>query len=553
MIGSQYWAGSNFSAFQLVSYQRSIANFVEILTGKSIPVNYATQGDSKTDGETITISSDINESTLDSVVGLALHEASHILLTDFDIVRGFPKELARISKNSIHYSDNSLCFSLFNFVEDRRIDNFVYTSSPGYRTYYKEMYERYFFSEEVDKILKTSFKTPTKQSYLCRIINLFNKNNDLSTLPALGDVYNVVDIDNIGRLKSSRDSLDIAIEIYNLIKPHIVEGENEVTQSEGLNKQEKFLRGQVKKETLTQKKVKEIQKVAKLDFKEKDIDGTNVLDLKLDSNLIKSVGLGYINFRPSIQDLNMSYINEGIRLGKKLTKKLQLLNDSKQEKISYKTRGQLDIKRLPLYSSESNIFHTINQHQTQQNDFHLSVDLSGSMKGSKFERSLKLATALCYCSLKIKDFNFSLSFRTTSLQSKHRTILINAFDSRKNTLRDISLLRGLEPAGGTPEGVLLEYVSKKLPKNSYIFSITDGAPNYKSSFEESSNHTKKCVNRIGKTGYKLVSFFVKGTYDKEIARKNFVETYKKNGYFIDINNINEVSKSINNILLKSVL
>jgi hypothetical protein len=101
MTGSQYWAGNDFSAFKLVSYQRSIVNFVEILTGKNIPVNYATQGDSKTDGTSIIISSHINENTLDSVVGLALHEASHILLTDFEYVRKFTTKLNEITPNSI--------------------------------------------------------------------------------------------------------------------------------------------------------------------------------------------------------------------------------------------------------------------------------------------------------------------------------------------------------------------------------------------------------------------------------------------------------------------
>ncbi len=551
MTGSQYWAGNDFSAFELVSYQRSIANFIEILTGINIPVTYATKGDSKTDGKSVVISSDINKNTLDSVVGLALHEASHILLTDFDLVQQFSTKICKITKTNMTHDDIKLCFMLFNFVEDRRIDHFVYSTSPGYKTYYDKMYEKYFFSESVDNLLRESYKTPTKDSYLCRIINLFNKNNDLNTLPALKDVYNVVDITNIDRLKSTRDSLDIAIEIYNLIKPHIIENDDKVTENENLKQQENFIKGQVKKNNLSKKKQQQIQKIAKLKFKRKSIDGTNILDLKLDHNLLKSVGLGCIDFKPSTQEQKISHINEGVRLGKRLTKKLQLLNDPQQEKVSYKTRGQLDIKRLPLYSSENNIFHTISQHQTQQNDFHLSVDLSGSMKGPKFVRSLKLAAALCYCSLKIKDFNFSLSFRTTNTYGEE-AILINAFNSRKNSLRDIYLLKGLEPLGGTPEGVLLEHVSKKLPKNSYIFSITDGAPNYKSSVVESSIHTKKCVSRINKAGYKLVSFFVKGTYDKESAYKNFVETYKKNGHFIDINNINEVSKSINSILLDKV-
>ena len=552
MTGSQYWAGNDFSAFKLVSYQRSIVNFVEILTGKNIPVNYATQGDSKTNGTSIVISSHINENILDSVVGLALHEASHILLTDFEYVYKFTTKLKQIAPNLIFPLDTSMCFLIFNFIEDRRIDYFVYSTSPGYRVYYDKMYKRYFFNEEVDNILKNYYKTPTKDAYLCRIINLFNQNNDLNTLPALKDVYNMVDIENIDRLKSTRDSLKLAIEIYNLVKPHIVENDpNPPSQYEGTDKQENFLRGKVEKKKLSEGESQQIQKIAKLKFKETNIEGTPILDLKLNTNLVKSVGLGFISWNSTSQETHEKFINEGIQLGKKLTKKLQLLNDSQVEKISYKTKGQLDIKRLPLYLSENNLFYTVNKHINQQQDIHLSIDLSGSMGGPKFERSLKLASALCYCSLKIMGFNFSLSFRTTNSNGQS-AILINAFDSRKNTLKDIRLLKCLYPNGGTPEGVLLEYISKQLSPNSYIFSITDGSPNYKSNEKDSVKHTKECVNRINRIGYKLVSFFVRGTYDNESSYKNFQEIYKKNGYFIDINNINEISKSINKVLLERV-
>ena len=57
-----------------------------ILTGQNIPVKF--QGsDSYTDGKTITISSNINEKNFDPTVGLALHEASHILKSDFDFLK----------------------------------------------------------------------------------------------------------------------------------------------------------------------------------------------------------------------------------------------------------------------------------------------------------------------------------------------------------------------------------------------------------------------------------------------------------------------------------
>ena len=71
---------------ELASYKRAISNFCNILTGQSIPVKFK-GSDSYTDGKTINISSTINEKNFDPTVGLALHEASHILKSDFDFLK----------------------------------------------------------------------------------------------------------------------------------------------------------------------------------------------------------------------------------------------------------------------------------------------------------------------------------------------------------------------------------------------------------------------------------------------------------------------------------
>ena len=101
---SSFWMGdsmdSHYSIFDnedlkpsidiiaLSSYRRAIANFVSILTGdSSIKVNYTTSGGSYTDGKTVTISSKMDDKFYDSTVGLALHEGSHIKLSDFDFLR----------------------------------------------------------------------------------------------------------------------------------------------------------------------------------------------------------------------------------------------------------------------------------------------------------------------------------------------------------------------------------------------------------------------------------------------------------------------------------
>ena len=72
----------------LASYRRAISNFVSIVTGKTdIKVTFETSGDSYTDGREVTISSKLDDKLFDSTVGLALHEGSHILLSDFDFLK----------------------------------------------------------------------------------------------------------------------------------------------------------------------------------------------------------------------------------------------------------------------------------------------------------------------------------------------------------------------------------------------------------------------------------------------------------------------------------
>ena len=86
--GSKYWdkhSGGKFDLIELTHTQRNITNFVKILTGEEIPVEFTTTGDSMTDGKLITISSKITQKTLDSIIGLALHEGAHCTYTNFDL------------------------------------------------------------------------------------------------------------------------------------------------------------------------------------------------------------------------------------------------------------------------------------------------------------------------------------------------------------------------------------------------------------------------------------------------------------------------------------
>ena len=89
---------------------------------------------------------------------------------------------------------------LLNFIEDRRIDNLVYYNAPGYQDYYRAMYERHFYSKTVDQGLKgKEYREENYESYMFRIINMFNKNADPTALQILPTIYKAVDLENIGR------------------------------------------------------------------------------------------------------------------------------------------------------------------------------------------------------------------------------------------------------------------------------------------------------------------------------------------------------------------
>ena len=222
---------------KLMAYKRSIGNFVSIVTGKSIPVTFDGRGDdSYTDGKEVVISAKLDDKEFDPVVGLALHEGSHIALTDFDVLRnmmynnGFPtsvdlyelSEKYNIDTTSVGYQIKSNLKNLLNYVEDRRIDNYIYKSAPGYRGYYESMYDKYFHSKSIDKGLESSeYRTEDWDSYMFRIINLTNENRDLDALKGLREIWNVIDLRNISRLKSSWDALDVAGELLMIIEKNI--------------------------------------------------------------------------------------------------------------------------------------------------------------------------------------------------------------------------------------------------------------------------------------------------------------------------------------------
>ncbi len=250
--GCKYWLGEDSynklttkssnkgeNIMKYASIKRAIANFVRITTGMDIPVVYHSGKSNYTNGKKVTLSSDvIHEHNFDAAVGLALHEGSHIKLTSFEAMRDMginplidqlldkyfgkltnasPAEIPVLKEKR----DTALLNfrSLFNWLEDRRIDSFIYETAPGYRHYYKSMYAKYFEAPIITKALKSKyFRRENWKSYDMRITNLTNPASDINALKELPRIVKLIDINNINRFKTTKEILNLAIEVFDIIQ-----------------------------------------------------------------------------------------------------------------------------------------------------------------------------------------------------------------------------------------------------------------------------------------------------------------------------------------------
>jgi len=589
---SAYWLShtptEKFNLIELAHTQRAVSNFVKILTKKEIPVEFFenNQGDSMTDGKKISISSTINMHNIDSVVGLALHEGAHCKHTDFYVLK-------KITNRLLH--DNLMggrrwIELLLNFIEDRRIDNLVYHNAPGYQDYYRAMYERYYYSKTVDQGLTgKEYRGENWEHYMFRIINMFNKNADPTALKMLPQVYKVVDLENIGRLTSTKHSLELAITIYNLINkyfaaqpstPHQIQENrkgakhNKTSKEEikkAFSKQENFLKGQTSKSSLSKKEIKQVEAIGKSNIKIKDV---KILDTSCPVHVIKGITPALIESNLygifNLTDLKFrKQVEDGINIGKKLLRKLQVRNEQITLASKRLKTGKIDPRRIYAANFEDDLFYKIDRANYKPISLHVSIDGSGSMEGTKWWQTLTNTIALGYVALKMDNINLTISIRTSGKdpslvsQTAQIPLLILAFDSKKHTLRDLKRLAYYKCNGLTPEGMCLNALNEFIPNSSYyldsyLINMSDGYPTFeKAGFsyrgEEAILDTSKAVNNIKKKGVKILSYFIQSSTTEIKERelnKNFQIMYGKGASFINPKNLNEVTKTLNNLFLE---
>jgi hypothetical protein len=270
MSNSSFWYDNKYNSLdddstptvaddnmEKAALQRAIANFVSITTGANIPVKFNTKDSSYTDGQTVVLGGNINEKNFDHVVGLALHEASHVSLTDFNVLstidpynvpfqQSEPVDLVhtkyfieneKYTIPAAQYASAKIK-DLINIIEDRRIDYHIFKNAPGYKGYYHSMYKKYFNAKVIDKALKNNTKVEeTWNDYMFHLINMTNANRNIDALPLLRTIYTMIDLNNINRLKTTESVKQLAIEVFMLIENSLSKPEDDSSEDEQQSQQ----------------------------------------------------------------------------------------------------------------------------------------------------------------------------------------------------------------------------------------------------------------------------------------------------------------------------
>ena len=203
---------------------------------------------------------------------------------------------------------------------------------------------------------------------------------------------------------------------------------------------------------------------------------------------------------------------------------------------------------------------------------HISLDLSGSMRGEKLTQTIQTAVSIAYAACNLKNFDVEITLRGTSNvfdvrnlgRNNHEEypLLAYFFDSRKDSVKKLNQLKYLTIRGMTPEGICLEEIGKRLPlvnhyNEVYLLNISDGLPNiHNNSYNLTTavNHTKKVVRGIRANKVGILSYYIHDTWDKsQKSKEAFTKMYGKDAKFIDVNNTSMIAKTINNLLLNNTL
>lgn len=503
---------NNLNEFNLTILRKYLTNVARILgSNNDYEVIYSNNNTSYVDQNKIKLNYRLVGENIDYAVGdiikaLALNLFSNDFQDTYNKI--FKKE-----GRTIHE------FQIYKWLETyRSINLFSLDHLGGYKPYLDKWFEEKFYT--FDQLVASIFKIEVENIIILEELKNLVRNHFPTNL---------------------RESIELSNDIYDFLKLNLPT--HKIDQNEDISVDN--TQGEpVKKGRFEFSKFDKSNVISVDDFEFKeyqhstlisDINGEDELKYLTPSMLGKSLNTN-----------NRAYIDEGLKLGKKLTKKLKFKNQHQSTVYSGQKRGYLDKKSLNRVRFTNRVFSKTIMSDQKPTHIHLSIDGSGSMNDKgKYRDAIKLCAGLMLISKELPDVRISISSRNVGHNQLATTTIF--FDSDKDSFKQgINKLDKISFAKGTPEGMcfggILDYINNPNEKT-YFINVSDGAPSI-NVFPDVIEVTKKQVKRFQTHNIQVLSYLV----DSD-EFSIFQEMYGKSSVKLNIEDFNQISNDINKLLI----
>jgi len=254
---------------------------------------------------------------------------------------------------------------------------------------------------------------------------------------------------------------------------------------------------------------------------------------------------------------NKTAVEDGIRIGTLLGKKLQVRSEDRTTVYNRQKIGKIDKRMISsLGFGNENVFQFNEVDTYNRANLHVSIDASGSMSGSKWDKTITNVVALCKAVDMIAGLEIQVTFRTST---NSKPYVVMAYDSRVDKFSKVKrVFPSLNVAGTTPEGlcfeaIMKEFLASSTTMDSYFINISDGEPyfhgdGFSYSGSPAFTHTHKMVQKIEAMGIKTLSYFV-DDYPRDTVSSGFRTMYGKGAQAIDVTNLSQITKTVNNMFM----
>jgi len=286
----------------------------------------------------------------------------------------------------------------------------------------------------------------------------------------------------------------------------------------------------------------------------------------IDSNLIGSHCVPVENGKRWAEARGKDYVAEGVVLGTMLGKRLKTRDEDRTLKTTRMETGRIDRRLIAeLGFGNDRVFNQIIHNTVTPSVIHISIDASGSMSGTKWQAAMKTSIAIAKAGSMVSSLECVISVRGSyGWGATGAPLMWVVYDSKKDKFDAVkNKFYAVQATGSTPEGlcfqaVLKEVLTEARGKDAYFINISDGEPGYSDSNlsyggEYAVLHTAAQVTKMKKAGIKVLSYFVCEDVNSSWINRSkdqFRRMYGSEAEFIDINNLTQLSGSLNKLFVR---